>query len=48
MYFLRIKAVLRNFAEKSANQVIEPRSKPFIFFQPKPPAKIKAMIKEVR
>ena len=41
---MKIKDVLRSFGEKKAVQSIAPRCFPNIIFQPKPPAKIKALI----
>ena len=42
----KIKEMLRDFGEKSAVRTVDPRTFPRISYQPKPPAKIQALIKK--
>lgn len=41
---IKIKDILVKHGEKKAYQSIAPRSFPLVVFQPKPPAKIQALI----
>jgi len=41
---MKIKELLRKYGEKKAVQTIDPRSYPRVTYQPKPPAKIQALI----
>jgi len=41
---MSVKDILRKLGEKSAVTSVDARSRPTLVFQPKPPAKIQAMI----